>query len=196
MWALLFLLLIAFSTSAWSHSKLQEDCITSGSFPSWTTPWVFTQPVPSPGSHPLLRLLFSSFAASSSGKSRVSSLQGWPLPPAPASRQGPGMPAYPLILGQRLHQDRTTATVPIFTPAPAQGLTLRECLETCMTYTEILQSSLQNLKKKKKGREMGLPWWLIGKQAACQCRQETQVQSLIQEDPAHRGATRPMHHSY
>ena len=73
---------------------------------------VFTQPLPSAGSHPLLPLVFSSFAASSSGKSRLSSLQGWPLRPAPASRQGPGMPAYPLILGQRPRQDRTTAVVP------------------------------------------------------------------------------------
>ena len=66
------------------------------------------------------------------------------------------MPAYPLILGQRLHQDRTTAVVPIFTPAPAQGLALRDCLETRMTYTEIPPIIIAK-KKKGVGERWGFP---------------------------------------
>ena len=37
----------------------------------------------------------------------------------------------------------------------------------------------------------GLPWWLSGKESACQW-----VRSLIQQDPTCHTATRPLHHNY
>ena len=39
------------------------------------------------------------------------------------------------------------------------------------------------------------PWWLSGKESACQCRRQ-RVQSLVQEDPTCPRATEPMHHNY
>ena len=42
---------------------------------------------------------------------------------------------------------------------------------------------------------LGLPWWLSGKESACQL-QETQFWSLVQEDTTCHGVTKPVHHSY
>ena len=46
-----------------------------------------------------------------------------------------------------------------------------------------------------KDREIGLPWWLSGKESACQGRRPW-IQSLIWEDPTCCGASEPMHHNY
>ena len=42
---------------------------------------------------------------------------------------------------------------------------------------------------------VGLPWWLIGKEFGSQM-QETHVRSLVREDLTCRGATKPACHSY
>ena len=41
----------------------------------------------------------------------------------------------------------------------------------------------------------GLPWGLSGKESACQCKGHG-VWSLIREDPACRGTTKPVRHNY
>ena len=41
----------------------------------------------------------------------------------------------------------------------------------------------------------GFPWWVSGKESACQCRRDT-VQFLGQEDPRCCRAPRPVRHSY
>ena len=45
-----------------------------------------------------------------------------------------------------------------------------------------------------KEHSAGLSWWLRGKESTLQM-QETQVRSLIQEDPTCHGATKPVHHN-
>ena len=57
---------------------------------------------------------------------------------------------------------------------------------------ETIQLSIKTWMDKQNVR---LPWWLSGKETACQM-QETQVQSLIQEDPTCLRATKPIHHIY
>ena len=56
------------------------------------------------------------------------------------------------------------------------------------------------LNKHKKGKvsekvkNLGLPWWLNGKESTCQCRRR--VRSLMQEDPTCCGPTKPLCHKY
>jgi len=40
----------------------------------------------------------------------------------------------------------------------------------------------------------GLPWWLSGKESACQCRRHRSP--LVLEDPTCQGATKPMLYNY
>ena len=50
-----------------------------------------------------------------------------------------------------------------------------------------------NNKIQKSNVGCGLPWWLSGKRIHLPM-QETQVRSLVQEDPTCCGATKPVHH--
>ena len=43
---------------------------------------------------------------------------------------------------------------------------------------------------------LGLPWWLSGKESACQCRRHRQVGSRIWEDPSCRRAAKPVHNGW
>ena len=61
--------------------------------------------------------------------------------------------------------------------------------EQCVRVDETKTSDLFKI------QTLGLPWWFSCKESACQWM-ETRVQSLAQENPTCRRATKPVHHSY
>ena len=61
-------------------------------------------------------------------------------------------------------------------------------------YKRLMQLCTRKTNNPIKSGQKGFPWWLSGKESACQCKR--QIRSLIWEDSTCRRAIKVVHHNY